>query len=289
MLDQAVGNLTNALVRSGMWENTLIMFTADNGGVGEFGNNHPLRGHKHDPWEGGTRVAAFVSGGFVPPSIRGTRSGDKFVHVSDWYATFCALAGVDPRNDAYLSGAYRHIDGVNVWPLLTGSNATQPRSITPTSEAGIFEIDGGKWWKLVTLAGNSNWYTENNTEIPVTSDPCLDGAQKDPAQPGRTDGIVNGPAQSEGQKCPVCNYTMPCLYDILADPREEHNLAVDHPDIVERLRPILDTYNQHYVTGHLDKARLAANYTAINKSDWQGYDGPCYRRKEEVEKTLLVL
>lgn len=84
MLDSAVANVTQALVETGMWKDTLVVFTADNGGVGKFGNNYPLRGHKHDPWEGGTRSTAFVSGGFVPESLRGTASGAKLIHVSDW-------------------------------------------------------------------------------------------------------------------------------------------------------------------------------------------------------------
>ena len=62
-----------------------VVFSADNGGIG-LGNNHPLRGHKHDPYEGGTRATAFISGGFVPVALRGSSSGDLFVHVADWYS-----------------------------------------------------------------------------------------------------------------------------------------------------------------------------------------------------------
>jgi hypothetical protein len=51
---------------------------------GATGNNYPLRGGKHDPWEGGTRAAAFLTGGFVPAHVRGTATGDKLVHISDW-------------------------------------------------------------------------------------------------------------------------------------------------------------------------------------------------------------
>ena len=58
------------------------VFSADNGGVGKFGNNFPLRGHKHDPWEGGTRAAAFITGGFVPAALRGTTSGAKLVQYA---------------------------------------------------------------------------------------------------------------------------------------------------------------------------------------------------------------
>ena len=55
------------------------MYAADNGGVDDGqtplgGNNWPLRGEKHTSWQGGVRVAAFVSGGLVPSRFRGTRS-----------------------------------------------------------------------------------------------------------------------------------------------------------------------------------------------------------------------
>lgn len=58
----------------------------------EQGNNYPLRGHKHDPWEGGTRATAFLSGGFLPESVRGTQSGDKLVHVSDWCVRYACCS-----------------------------------------------------------------------------------------------------------------------------------------------------------------------------------------------------
>ena len=49
LLDEGIGNLTSALRSSGLWASTLMLFTADNGAPGKFGNNHPLLGHKHDP------------------------------------------------------------------------------------------------------------------------------------------------------------------------------------------------------------------------------------------------
>ena len=104
-------------------------------------------------YEGGTRATAFVSGGFVPKALRGTTSGLKLVGVYDWYATFSTLAGVDPTDDVYIGGVLRSIDSVDVWPMLIGANLTQPRPITPTTEASIVHVaDDGKWWKLITKA-----------------------------------------------------------------------------------------------------------------------------------------
>lgn len=65
----------------------------------DVGNNHPLRGHKHDPWEGGTRSTAFVTGGLVPPALRGTNSGCDMAPETQTQDTFegCSTARA-PRN-----------------------------------------------------------------------------------------------------------------------------------------------------------------------------------------------
>ena len=109
LLDDAVGSAADALKASGLWAETLMLFASDNGApldVQESGgkcvawrrffsarptrffpararpaplnarspsvfSNWPLRGGKYASWEGGVRVPAFVSGGFLPPSRRG--------------------------------------------------------------------------------------------------------------------------------------------------------------------------------------------------------------------------
>lgn len=81
--DLYIGMLVETLKAKGLYDNTLIVYSADNGGV-ESGINFPLRGEKHSNWEGGMRTAAFVSGGFVPTNLRGTTNGINF-HIVDWY------------------------------------------------------------------------------------------------------------------------------------------------------------------------------------------------------------
>lgn len=105
VLDSSTQNLTNALKRSGQWKNTLILWMADNGGIG-LGNNYPLRGHKHDPWEGGTRGLAFLSGGYLPKHLRG-QSSESFVHVSDWWPTLCKLSGIEDCTCVVVDGERR--------------------------------------------------------------------------------------------------------------------------------------------------------------------------------------
>jgi arylsulfatase I/J len=88
VMDEAVGNLTSALKRKDMWKDTLIVFSADNGGItrgGGCGNNFPLRGQKTSSWEGGVRAVAFVSGGtsLIAPELRGT-TNNAYIHACDW-------------------------------------------------------------------------------------------------------------------------------------------------------------------------------------------------------------
>jgi len=269
-LDSATANVTSALQKAGIWDSTLVLWTADNGGIGR-GNNHPLRGHKHDPWEGGTRATAFLTGGFLPAHLRGTKTGAKLLHISDWYPTFCRLAGVDPQDVASFGDLERDIDGVDVWPLLTGTNTTHPRPVTPTSEVAVISVESMQWWKLITLAGNSNYYYPNQTKMPPNQTECLETHQRDPSEPGRTDPIVNG--------CPVCNATLPCLYDLLADPGEHINVAASNPDVVARLTAAVASFEKPYVLGHLSDDELEP-YEEIPNGTWGTFEGPCYKRRE---------
>ena len=72
-IDTAIGNVYDLLVANDYWDNTLIVFSADNGGPLPVGNNYPLRGGKFANWEGGIRVDAFVSGGVLPKSVQGKK------------------------------------------------------------------------------------------------------------------------------------------------------------------------------------------------------------------------
>ena len=97
-MDTMVGNATAAYRRKGMYEDLLIVMSTDNGGPiysdGMAGaNNWPHKGGKMSNWDGGIRGNAFVSGGFLPIEVRGTKF-EGLIAVWDWYHTFCDLAGV---------------------------------------------------------------------------------------------------------------------------------------------------------------------------------------------------
>ena len=84
-------------------------------------------GGKASNWEGGVRVAAFVSGGLVPAAMRGAKL-DGYVHISDWFSTFCGLAGVDPTDTSAAAHGLPPIDSLDLWPMISGANRTSPRT-----------------------------------------------------------------------------------------------------------------------------------------------------------------
>ena len=111
-LDTELGKLFDKLVELGLDENTLIVFTSDNGGdsPGRFHDlsNHPFRGHKRDLYEGGLRVPMIARWkGTVPAGVVSD-------HVSanwDFLPTFCELAGIP---------APATTDGISMAPTLLG-------------------------------------------------------------------------------------------------------------------------------------------------------------------------
>merc|ERR1712076_17300 len=84
-MDDAVGMIIEKLKDTGMLDNTIILFSSDNGGkVKDSGNNYPLRGVKATLWEGGTRSAAFIHS----PLLKDKGSiNNNLIHVVDWIPT----------------------------------------------------------------------------------------------------------------------------------------------------------------------------------------------------------
>ncbi|MBT3192343.1 MAG: sulfatase-like hydrolase/transferase [Verrucomicrobia bacterium] len=106
-LDSAVGDVIKALERSGQRENTIILFSSDNGpwrdnGGGGYPDNYPLkdynqpcklRGKKLDVWEGGIHVAGFIN---WPRRIKPREIKDQ-IHIIDWFPTLAGIVGFKPE------------------------------------------------------------------------------------------------------------------------------------------------------------------------------------------------
>lgn len=108
LVDDAVGNVTDAWAAAGL--GGVVVVASDNGSPHDargFAGNLPLRGQKHELWEGGVRVPAFVFGAGVP---RGAARRNVVAAV-DWWPTLVKLAGGSSSADASL-------DGVDLWPAV---------------------------------------------------------------------------------------------------------------------------------------------------------------------------
>ncbi len=116
-MDDGIGRILAALDRQGMARNTLVFFFSDNGGqTGQGGNNAPLRGGKRTAYEGGVRVPAVLR---LPGRLPAGSISRQLWTVMDLFPTFCAAAGVTPRNTL-------PFDGQNMWAALL-SGKTEPR------------------------------------------------------------------------------------------------------------------------------------------------------------------
>jgi arylsulfatase A-like enzyme len=113
-LDQSVGAIVEALAEQKILNNSIIVFSTDNGGPAAGFNlnaasNYPLRGVKNTLWEGGIRAAGFI---WSPLLKSRQRVSDQLIHISDWLPTLYHAAGGDET-------ILRNIDGINLWDELS--------------------------------------------------------------------------------------------------------------------------------------------------------------------------
>ncbi|HIL81768.1 MAG TPA: hypothetical protein EYG54_10985, partial [Myxococcales bacterium] len=110
-LDENVGRLFDWLEEKGLRNDTIIVFTSDNGGMVRATENRPLRSYKGDLYEGGIRVPCIIDwpGVMKPGSV-----SDTPIHGVDFYATLLAMTGLPPQLE-------NHEDSVNLVPLLKGN------------------------------------------------------------------------------------------------------------------------------------------------------------------------
>lgn len=115
-LDDSVGAVVKTLESRGMMNNTIIMFTTDNGGPANgfdanAANNFPLRGVKATLWEGGVRGVGFIHS----PLLKKTGYvSNHMLHVCDWLPTLYGAAGGNVNN-------MKNLDGYNQWEALSNN------------------------------------------------------------------------------------------------------------------------------------------------------------------------
>lgn len=201
-MDGILGEVVASLERNGLMENTLVIFSSDNGsparsGVGYMGEigtvtelyshvpNAPWRGLKADAWEAGHRVPFIVrwDGRAAPGSV-----SQATICLTDVFATVAAISGFEVADGA-------GEDSFSLVPLLTPGSGRlyERRSTVHSSLTGVFAIRQGAW-KLILGDGSGGFSQPRGSRI----------------APGE-----DGPLQ---------------LYNLEADPQERDNLVHRRPD-----------------------------------------------------------
>ena len=98
-------------------------------------SSFPLRGGYTTNWEGGVRAAALVNGGLLPAAVRGKKlaGATSYVHLCDFYATFCYLAGVNAADTAAERLGLPAVDSLNMVRRIPRLCWSDPR-LLPRSE-----------------------------------------------------------------------------------------------------------------------------------------------------------
>ena len=158
--DMHVGELLAALDEMGIADNTVVMYSTDNGvhmNTWPDAGMTPFQGEKNTNWEGGWRVPAFVR---WPGKIEAGSVSNEIVHHMDWFPTFLAIAGEDNVKEELKDGKVKaigrkykvHLDGYNILPMLTGETQESPRKevfyFSDTGDLTALRYDD---WKAIFL------------------------------------------------------------------------------------------------------------------------------------------
>jgi len=206
-IDDYVGDVVSELRANGLEENTLIVFTSDNGCVKYLSqdvcSNDPLRGSKRFHLEGGIRVPFIF---YWPAGLPSGQTYGQPIISLDLFSTFAAAA----------RSAETAQDSVNLLPYLRGEQEDSPHEFLFWRFKPNIAVRWGKWkmWKV------------NKTDL----------TEQDLTIGGRRLPEVEHPGDS-----PLGQLTV--LYDLSEDVGESQNLAAQHPEIVERLETEFERWN----------------------------------------------
>ena len=237
-MDEAIKNITEHLQQAGMWDNTLFIFSTDNGGqTMSGGNNWPLRGRKDTLWEGGVRGVGFVHGKMLNMSNPNMKTNNQLMHVSDWYPTLLHATGCP-----VLPGTQK-LDGFDQWKSIT-TYAEGPRTellhnIDPLKKHGKPHVVTGFDTSVHAAIRVGDWKL-------LTGDPGFDEWVKPPeldnAMPKRSFDLEryheNILAKQQNQHRKKIQ-----LFNVKTDPYERFEVSSDHPDVVADLLVRLAKYN----------------------------------------------
>ncbi|XP_073496043.1 arylsulfatase J [Phyllobates terribilis] len=265
-LDDAVNNITTALQKYGFYENSIIIYSSDNGGQPMAGgNNWPLRGSKGTYWEGGIRAVGFVHSPFL--KVNG-HICKELIHITDWYPTLVTLAGGEIGEDMKL-------DGYDIWETISEGKRSPRIDILHNIDPMYTKARNGSW-----TAGFGIWNTAIQSAIRVNQWKLLTG------NPGYGDWV---PPQSfsniglnrwHNERVSPTNGKSLWLFNITADPFERIDLSEKYPDVVKQLLRRLAQFNKSAVPVRYPPKDPRSN-PKLNGGVW----GPWYKESKKQKKT----
>jgi arylsulfatase A-like enzyme len=215
--DDQVGRILAQLDADGLAENTLVIYSSDNGPVLDDGYKDdaveknkqaghtpagPFRGGKYSILEGGTRVGFIVR---WPGHTPAGKVSDALISQVDLPAVFTKVAGGDPSD-------FLQLDSVDTSSALTGGAGRE--TLISSTQANQLSIRDARW-KFIPGTGTKG----NGKQV--------------------TGPLVDLLGSEEAQRNDLKNQAGSSLFDLLQDPAELHNVAAEHPEIVERLQALL--------------------------------------------------
>ncbi|XP_039630432.1 arylsulfatase I [Polypterus senegalus] len=229
-MDEAVKNVTYSLRKYGYYQNSVIIFSTDNGGHPfSGGSNWPLRGRKGTYWEGGVRGLGFVHS---PLLKRRRRVSKALVHITDWYPTLVSLAGGNISDSEGL-------DGFNVWPAISEGKESPRIEILHNIDPLYNHARSGSWEKGYYL-----WNTAVQASIRFGDWKLLTG------DPGYSDWIppqtlsdFPGSWWNLERRTDILKKSV-WLFNITADPYERYDISEQHADVVRQLLARLAYHNR---------------------------------------------
>ncbi len=218
-LDWSVGQVLDTLNELGLDEKTLVIFASDNG-PWFGGSTGGLRGMKGKTWEGGLRVPMIARWpGRIPPG----QTIDEVCGSIDVFPTVLKAAGVPLPVD-------RRLDGQDILPVLAKQAKSPHEALFAMQGLALMTVRSGRWKLHVRGPGPSRYRKNADDWIdPRAPDGVTILAPYEQYKPNVFPGVLTGDGPSAMM-----------LYDLQADPSEQHNVAAQHPDVVRELRRRFD-------------------------------------------------
>ncbi|XP_011269374.2 arylsulfatase B [Camponotus floridanus] len=250
-LDESVGRIIDALRKTDMLKNSIIVFISDNGAQTEgflqnYGSNYPLRGLKFSLFEGGVRGAAYI---YSPLIDRLSRVSTQLFHITDWLPTLYSAAGGN-------SSDLKQLDGFDQWSAIKSAEDSKRKSIlinidergnSSAALIGHYKLvtDTSEYQKYYNYSGNNALYPKYNA-INILASPVASAIASISTSMLNANKIM----QLRKEATIVCKNFMDfsnctnrsCLFDVKEDPCETTDLSAKYPKEVERLNMFIDRY-----------------------------------------------